>query len=60
MQSRLPPRNHTAAMLADKILNTLRGERFAAALLSGAFHAIPRDLSAQAKLLLTTSPPGIR
>jgi len=60
LQSQLPPRYHTAAMLADKILDTVRGEWFAASLLSGASHSDPHALAAQAKLLLATGPPGIR
>jgi len=60
LQSQLPPRYHTAAMLADKILNTVRGEWLAASLLAGAAYNNPPELAAQAKLLLATDPPGIR
>jgi len=47
-------------MLADKILDTVRGEWFAAPLISGASHFNPHELAAHAKLLLATGPPGIR
>ena len=47
-------------LLADKILNTVRGECFAAPLLSGASQSNPHELAALAKLLLATSPTGIR
>jgi len=47
-------------MLADKILDTVHGEWFSAALLSGASHSNPHELAAHAKLLLATAPPGIR
>jgi len=47
-------------MLADKILDTIRDEWFAAPLLSGASHSNPHELSDNAKLLLATGPPGIR
>jgi len=45
-------------MLADKIMETVRGEWFAASLISAAKHSDPHDLAARAKLLLATGPPG--
>ena len=60
LQSQLPPRYHTAALLADKMLDTVRGEWFAAPLISGASHSNLHKLSVRAKLLLATGPPSIR
>jgi len=60
LRSQLPPRYHTTAMLDDKILGTVRGDWFAAPLLSGASHSNPHELAAHTKLLLATGLPCIR
>jgi len=59
LQSQLLPRIHTAAMPADKILDTVRGEWFAAPRISGASHSNPHELAAHAQLVLATGTPGI-
>jgi len=60
LKSQLPPRYHTAAMLAEKILDTTRGEWLAVPLISGASHSNPHKLAPNAKLFLAIGPPGIR
>ena len=60
LQSQLPRRHHNAAMLADKTLNTVRGEWLAVSLHSGTSHSNPHELAAHDKLLLATALPGIR
>jgi len=47
-------------MLAKKLIDSVRGDWFAGALLAGADHSNPHDITDRAKLLLTTNLPGMR
>lgn len=56
MQTQLPVRYHTAAMLTDKIMDAIRGEWFAATVIPDSA-GDPHILTARIKLMLTTGPP---
>lgn len=57
LQTQLPPRYHGPESLSDKIMDAIKGELFAATVLTDADNA-PHVLAGRIKLMLATGPPN--